>query len=184
MADSEVTYCNARKKGNGDKLEKRDPGPEHEGDGYCSQTTSGGRCYMHGRDSVQPTTHGLYSFKRERLREKMSAADAMEQPGDLWTEVAVLRTLLSDYLEDVEEVDGDVLQDVKKIQGELRKTVNNIHEMLTRTRPTEAEVERMIDGFAQILREYVEEENRRDAALQDLQRLVGNDRPAALEDAS
>lgn len=183
MADDEVTYCNARLRQNGhdpDELPKREPGLEHAGDGYCQRQTTGRRCRMHGGNGGRPASHGLYSFRREELRERLSQAEGMESPGDLWTEVAVLRTLLSEYLEDVDEVDGDVLQDVTKIQKELRRTVDNIHEMLMRTRPTEAEVERLTDTFAQIIRAYVPECDR-DEALNELERAVRDGAQRALE---
>jgi hypothetical protein len=180
------TCCNARTSSAPDDAPKADVG-EWAGEGYCRRAAGEGtdhngegRCRYHGgAHNGRPATHGLYSFKRERLREKLSAADGMESPGDLWTEVAVLRTLLSDYLEDVDEVDGDVLQDVSKIQKELRRTVDNIHEMMVRTRPTQEEVQRLINSFATILRNYVPEEDRTDA-LDELDRAVGDGRPAAI----
>lgn len=179
--------CNARTRNAPDSASKQDVG-EWAGDGYCRRVAGEGtdhrgegRCRYHGgAENGRPISHGLYSFKREKLREKLDAADGMESPGDLWTEVAVLRTLLSDYLEDVDEVDGDVLSDVSKIQKELRRTVDNIHEMMIRTRPTEEEVERLTDSFAQILRTYVPEEDRADA-LDELDRAVRGGGQRALE---
>ena len=178
-SDPEQTYCNARLKGRGDDLEKRDPGP-HAGDGYCSNTTTGGRCRMHGRDSGRPASHGLYSARREELREKVHAALDLDTPGDLWAEVAVLRALLSDYLDRLDEVDGQSIQDVTKLQGELRKTVDTISAIMDRNAPTEEEVERLITTFANILQRYVPEDDRTDA-LNELESAVGNHRPRALE---
>lgn len=179
--------CNGRTRKAPDDAPKRDVG-EWAGDGYCRRPAGEGtdhlgegRCRYHGGgDNGRPRTHGLYSFRREELREKLSEAEGMEQPGDLWTEVAVLRTLLSEYLEDVENVDGDVLQDVTKIQKELRRTVDNIHEMLMRTRPTEEEVNQLTSRFASILRQYVPEPNR-DEALQALRDAVSNGEQHRLE---
>lgn len=184
------TCCNARVRYDGHNpqdRDKMDPGP-WGGPGYCkapaghkTDHNGEGRCNLHGGShNGRPATHGLYSFRREELREKLSEAEGMEQPGDLWTEVAVLRTLLSEYLEDVDDVDGDVLQDVTKIQKELRRTVDNIHEMLMRTRPTEEEVNQLTSRFASILRQYVPEPDRNEA-LQALRDAVGNGEQHLLE---
>lgn len=179
--------CNARTRSAPDDAPKEDVG-EWAGEGYCRRAAGEGtdhngegRCRYHGgAHNGRPKSHGLYSFRREELREKFSEAEGMESPGDLWTEVSVLRTLLSEYLEGVDQVDGDVLRDVSKIQKALRRTVDNIHEMLMRTRPTEEEVEQLTTRFATILRNYVPEDDR-DEALAKLRSAVGDDRQHRLE---
>ena len=178
-SDTEKTYCNARLKGNGDDLEPVGPGA-HAGDGYCKRKTTGGRCRMHGRDAGRPPSHGLYSARREELREKVHDALDLDTPGNLWGEVAVLRALLSDYLDRLDEVDGDSIQDVTKLQGELRKTVDTISAIMDRNAPSEEEVERLITSFANILERYVPEDDRHDA-LNELQSAVGDRGPTALK---
>ncbi|MCS3758290.1 hypothetical protein GGP90_003104 [Salinibacter ruber] len=168
---SDVTYCNARNKGNGDTLQKRDPGPEHAGDGYCSRMTDGGRCRMHGKNGGAPVKHGLYSFKRKRLRKRFNEAEDVQAPGDLWTEVSVLRALLSDYLAELEDLDGDALSDVSSIVSELRKVVDTLHQIQTRNAPTQSEVRRMTEHMGQILKEYVPEDRRADA-LKELEERI------------
>jgi len=176
---TEQTYCNARLKGNGDTLEKRDPGP-HAGEGYCNHPTECGRCRMHGRDSGRPSTHGLYSARREELRERVHDALDLDTPGDLWAEVGVLRALLSDYLGRLDEVDGDAIQDVTRLQAELRKTVDTISEIMNRNAPSKEEINTLITQFANILEQYVPEDDQHDA-LNELQSAVGDRGPAALE---
>lgn len=174
MADSsngQATYCNARLKGCGD-LEKVEPGP-HEGDGYCPNRTDGGRCRMHGRDAGRPVVTGLHSFKREELQEKYEKALQDEPWGDLRAEIAALRTLLSDYISDVETVDRDTIDGVTKLISELRRTSDTLQEMLHREAPTEQEIQRLTTAFSNILENYVPEDDRPDA-IQELQSIVGD----------
>jgi hypothetical protein len=183
MSDPETTYCNARTKsgdGTPNDLEVRDPSPDHAGPGYCERKTSGGRCRSHGRDAGRPPSHGLYSARREELREKLHDALDLDTPGNLWGEVAVLRALLSDYLGRLNEVDGESIQDVTRLQAELRKTVDTINEMMVRSAPSEEEINTLITQFANILQRYVPEDDRHDA-LNELQSAVGDRGSAALE---
>jgi predicted RNase H-like nuclease (RuvC/YqgF family) len=175
--DAQITYCNARKKGNGDTHEKRDPGPEQAGDGYCSRMTDGGRCRMHGRNSGAPVKHGLHSALREDLREYVEHAASMDAPGDLKGELAVLRGLLYDFLDGKEQLDESGIKAAHKLLSELRKTSDTIHRQMMREAPTQKEVRRMTQQVGQILREYVPEEKREDA-LRELERLTeGMDSP-------
>jgi hypothetical protein len=177
--NGKVTYCNSRKKGRGDDLPKRDPGPEHVGDGYCSQTTEGGRCYMHGRDSTQPTKHGLYSFKREQLEERFREAYSGQDWADLRAEIAAVRALLSDYFEGLEEVDSDSIGDVAKLVSELRRLTSDLQEMLHRERLTRDEEQKLFDTLAEIIRDHVPESERGDAQakLQQAATASGGGRP-------
>jgi hypothetical protein len=163
-----ITYCNARKKGNGDTLEKRDPGPEPAGRGYCSQTTEGGRCYMHGRDSTQPTKHGLHSSLREDLREHVEKAANRDAPGDLQGELAVLRGLLFNFLEDRADLERDDIDAAHKLLKEIRRTSDTIHKQIQRERLTKDEEQKLFTTFAQIIREHVPESDQ-DAALNQLE---------------
>lgn len=177
------TYCNARKKGNKEDLELREPGEEYAGEGYCKQMTAGGRCQHHGRDAGRPPRHGLYSKKREKL-EKMYREQAQEkdQPGVMWPEVEALRDLLYSYLaeiEDEEEVTGEMLQDVSKIQKRISRTVDKIHQQRMRERPTEAEVKKLVTGMGSLIKKYVPDGNESDA-IQELRSLAGDGRGGRL----
>jgi hypothetical protein len=190
MANDKVPsydVCNARK-GSADtsKLSKEDPG-EWAGEGHCKNLAGKGtdhkgygRCSRHGGAGGNKKSHGLYSFRREELREKFANADTKEQPGDLWTEVAVVRALIADYLENIEgAVSAEDMHNVEKLMSELRKQVDGIHQMAMRSRPTEQEVRRMTAGMAQIIKDYVPKE-RREGALSELEDTVGLDRRSAL----
>ncbi|WP_251965919.1 hypothetical protein [Salinibacter ruber] len=171
MSDSETIYCNARKKGNGDTLEKRDPAPEQAGQGYCSRMTAGGRCRMHGRSGGAPVKHGLHSALRDDLREYVEHAASMDAPGDLKGELAVLRGLLYDFLDGREDLDSGDIKAAHKLLSELRKTSDTIHQQMMREAPSQKEVRRFTGQVGQILREYVPEEKRADA-LRELDRLT------------
>lgn len=161
--------------------EKMPPG-QWAGPGYCkwkagqeTDHVGEGRCKHHGGKGGTPVKHGLYSSGlRQEIRQSVDKAEGKDQPGDMWKEVAVLRGLLDRYLSRLDEVGQEDLQNVSKIQSEVRKTINTIHEMMMRTRPTEQEVDRLVSGFADILKTYVDEESRR-AALEDLRSLTGTD---------
>lgn len=178
--NGEVTYCNARKKGNGDELEKRDPGPEPAGDGYCSQTTDGGRCYMHGRDSTQPPTHGLYSGRRDRLQERFEEAFGDEQIGSMRAEIAAMKALLSDFWERIDEADGETIEAATKLQGEIRKSLDTASKIEKRHAPGEEEIEAILTGTAALIDRYVPESKQADA-LDELERIAGSREPRALE---
>jgi len=190
MANPDVPdydVCNGRKRSaDTSDLPKADPG-EWAGEGYCKHPagrdtghTGRGRCSKHGGCGGNKKSHGLYSFRREELREKFESADTKEQPGDLWTEVAGGRALIADYLENIEgSVDADDMSNVEKLMSELRKQVDNIHQMAMRNRPTEQEVRKMTAGMAQLLRDYVPE-GKREGALSELEDTVGMDRRSAL----
>jgi hypothetical protein len=168
---SDVTYCNARKKENGDRLEKRDSAPEHAGEGYCSRMTAGGRCRMHGRNGGAPVKHGLHSALRDDLREYVEHAASMDAPGDLKGELAVLRGLLYDFLDGKEQLDEAGIKAAHKLLSELRKTSDTIHQQMMREAPTQKEVRRFTEQVGQILREYVPDEKKADA-LRELDRLT------------
>lgn len=188
MANSNVPdydVCNGRKRGDEWDPDEREKVPvgQWQGPGYCKKAAGygtdhvgEGRCQDHGGLGGKPARHGLYAGSlRKDLRRSLDSAEGKDQPGDMWKEVAVLRALLDRYLKRLDEVDGQALDDVSKLQGEIRKTINTIHEMMMRTRPTEQEVDRLVTGFADILRTYLGEQDRK-AALEDLRSLTGTER--------
>ena len=174
MSNTDATYCNARLRQGGhdpDELEKREPGEEWAGEGYCKRQTETPRCRMHGGANTshgRPPSHGLYSFKREQLEEKFRQAYSGQEWADLRAEIAAVRALLSDYLEDLEEVDSDTIGDATKLFAELRRMTGDLQEMLHRERLTRDEEQKLFDTFASIIRDHVPEDDR-DAALAKLE---------------
>jgi len=177
----QTTYCNARI--NGTDVPKIDPGP-HGGDGYCSRPAGwgteaeSGRCKLHnGRKS----SHGLYSFKREELEERFREAYSGQDWADLRAEIAAVRALLSDYLSDLDDVDGDSIADATKLFAELRRMTGDLQEMLHRERLTRDEEQKLFDTFATIIRDYVPESDR-DDALHELESVGAGGERRALPD--
>ena len=175
------TFCNARLKGNGD-LEKRDPATEYAGDGYCKRHSGGGRCRMHGgtEDIGRPVETGLYSSRREELREKIGQAKAKDTPGSLWDEVAVLRALLGEFLERMGEVDAEAIDGATKLQKEIRRTIDTIHQQMNREAPSPEEIERLITAFSDILQRYVPD-SKQGEALDELRSAIRNGGPDRIE---
>jgi hypothetical protein len=165
MSDPDSIYCNARKQSGGfdpSNREKTDPG-EWAGEGYCKTETGGGRCRMHGRNAGRPPMHGLQSALREDLRQFVEEAASMDSPGDLKGELAVLRGLLFNWLQDTEDLDKDAIEAAHKLLSEIRRTSDTIHKQMTRERLTREEEQELFDTFAAILRKYVPESDRTDA---------------------
>lgn len=174
MSDSETTYCNARLRQNGYDPEDRpkvEPSDEWAGDGYCKRQTETPRCRMHGGANTsegRPPRHGLYSFKREDLEEKFREAYAGDDWADLRAEIAAVRALLSDYMEGIDEVDGETIGDATKLFAEVRRLTSNLQKMLHRERLTRDEEQKLFNTFAEIIRDHVPE-SEQDAALGKLE---------------
>jgi len=183
--ESDVQYCNARLRQNGydpNDREKVDPGP-HAGDGYCHNPVDEGRCRMHGGHGGRPIEHGLYSAKRDELREKLKKASDLDHKGSLEREVDVLRALLADFMDRMDEPDRDDLDAATKLLKEIRHMVDTIHKQMTRERLTKDEENQLLNSFAQIIRNYVPESDR-DEALNELDAAVTSGRRRALEGGS
>jgi len=168
---TEKTYCNARLKGH-DGLEKAEPSAEWAGPGYCKRLGGQRRCKDHGGNGGAPPTHGLYSFKREKLEERFREAYGGQDWADLRAEIAAVRALLSDYLSGLNEVDGNSIADATKLVGELRRLTKDLQEMLHRERLTRDEEQKLFNTFAEIIRDHVPE-SEQDAALGKLEATGG-----------
>lgn len=181
--NGQSTHCNARLKGRSEELPEADPGP-WEGDGYCKRTVSSGRCKDHGGNGGRPPSHGLRSSLRDELREFVTEAANMQNPGDLTGELSVLRGLLFRFLDDKEDPEKEDIEAAHKLLKEIRRTSDTIHKQMTRERLTKDEEEKLFNTFAKILRKYVPDEDDRESAIDELDAaLSGGGRPA-LESSS
>jgi len=175
----EATYCNARLRQNGHdpgELPKREPSDEWAGEGYCQRQTETPRCRMHGganTDEGRPPSHGLYSGRADDLQEKFEAAFGDDRIGSMRAEIAVLKALLSDFWERIDEVDADTIDAAVKLQGEVRKSLNTASKIEKRHAVGEEEIAALVTGMANLIDTYVDESERADA-IAELQKIAGN----------
>lgn len=167
MEETDPDICGAK---------TRDGSPCQRPAGWGTEKTRG-RCKQHGGKAGRPPTHGRYSkAARESLAEKIE--EAREQPiEDIRDEVAVLRALLNDYLNDVATVDEEVVSDITKLATELRRAADTKSKMDARASLTTRHVEYLQARFADILTEYVPDE-KLDAAIRDLRTSIETDESA------
>lgn len=124
---SETIYCNARKKHQDEDLEKREPGP-HAGEGYCEMTTSGGRCRIHGGESVPPgPEHHSYKNGRhskyvpDNLKEKFEAALDDDEYMSLMAEISLVDARIDEVLETIDSTGSlDDLEAVSESYADVR----------------------------------------------------------------
>lgn len=120
-------YCNARKRGNKDRLELREPG-EHEGEGYCKQPTGGGRCRFHGGETV-PAGPAHHSYKHGRyskhvpnnLKQKFLDALDDEEYLSLRSEIGLVSSRIAEVLERINTEESiDKLKPVSEAYESVR----------------------------------------------------------------
>lgn len=145
--------------------------------GWGTDHPGEGRCKHHGGAGGRPPEHGLYSeTARKGLTDKIR--EAKEQPiGELTEEMAVVRALLGDYLERVDDVSGDAVKHVTTLASEVRRIADTVSKMDARTALTARHVEYLQARFADILTEYVPNEDV-DAAIRDLRQSIETDESA------
>jgi hypothetical protein len=171
MPDAEPDICGATTRSGTPCQRKAGWGTDHVGSG---------RCRAHGGNAGRPPTHGLYSkTAREGLAAKIREAREHDTQ-ELRDEVAVLRALLTDYLEDVHTVDEDTVSDITKLVDAVRRGADTLSKIDARTALTARHVEYLQARFADILTTYVPDEDV-DAALRDLRDAVAADEPSALD---
>lgn len=175
MTDSETFFCNARVNGTG--VPKVDPGP-HAGEGYCRKVAGygtdhvgEGRCKLHGGNAGRPPETGLYSERRSELRQKLLDGGEEDEAEVMRTELAVLRTLLSEHLADDKRPLRKKVKGTAKIMREIRQHRESLHEIRMDRAPSTQDVQRLIGGIGRIIEEHVPEEHQADV-LSDLRDLI------------
>lgn len=172
MSESETTYCNARLKGRSEDLPKAEPSEEWAGDGYCKKQQVQRRCKDHGGNGGRKPQHGLYSDLRDDLQEYVDQAFALDAPGDLQGELAVLRALIKRWLDNAGDLDKEAIDAAHKLLKEVRRTSDTIHKQMTRERLTKDEEQQLLNACASIIRQYVPDSDT-DEAITELQQSVG-----------
>lgn len=124
-----------------------------------------GRCRMHGGKSEgAPITTGRYSLKhRASLETKAKQFLEATAPGDLTGELALMRTLLQDYLDRFPDTVPLSLSDIESIYRMLDgigRTVERIAKILNQTALTQAEVQLLQVRLVDLAMKYVSDEQR------------------------
>ena len=136
-------------------------------------------CRMHGAGSPKegttggaPPKHGRYSVKaRSGLEEKIRQYREDENPAGQWDELALLRALLQEWLNDLGTLDEEAISVILDLQGSIRRTLDTINKIQTRSALTAAEVEYLQARIADLFKTYVPAERRADA-LNELKKLT------------
>ena len=136
-----------------------------------------GRCRIHGGNAGRPPIHGRYSLvHRAALAEKAARFLEDPAPGDLGAELALTRAFLQDYLErfgDHGAIRAEDIQFMVSLIGAIGSLVERISRMLNATALTQAEVQFLTARVADILVEYIDDPDRRAAALDELGGALG-----------
>jgi hypothetical protein len=140
--------------------------------GWGTDHAGEGRCKLHGGNAGRPVKHGRYSVKaREGLEEKIRQYQEEENPAEQWDELALLRALLQEWLDDLDTLDEDTVSVILDLQTSIRRTLDTINKIQTRTALTQAEVEYLQARMADVLKTHVPKDRRADA-LDDLKALT------------
>src|SRR5690606_26630395 len=116
-----------------------------------------------GASTGRPIKHGRYSLKhRASLQEKQAEFLADPSPGDLSSELALMRTLLQDYIERIgeEPLKLEEIESIYKMLEGIGKTVERIAKVLSTTALTQAEVKLLQAQLAHLMVKYVDPDRR------------------------
>lgn len=139
---------------------------KRDGEPCKTLAMANGRCRMHGGKAGRPVESGRYSLKhRAALEAKAQVFLSDPSPGDLTGELALMRTLLQDYLDRFPDNIPMSLDDIQGIYGMLDnigKTVERIAKILNQTALTQAEVQLLQARLTDLALKYVDASRRDD----------------------
>lgn len=142
-----------------------------------------GRCKLHG--GATPVKTGRYSVvKRQALQEKMQQYYNDPSAGDLRSELALLRALLQDYLDRLDEHTDYTQGEIGRIYGmvdSIGHLVERIAKILATTALTQAELQLLQVTMIDALSEFVPDPERQRAFVS---RVFGTLRGGARSDTS
>jgi hypothetical protein len=133
-----------------------------------------GRCRMHGgKDSGRPVTHGRYSLAhRAKLAEKAQEFIDDPEPGNLASELALMRALLQEYLERWVTGTNPGEKQIVGIMGMVEaigRMVERIAKIESLTALTQAEVRLLQARFADIISRYIDDPRKRLQLVDELE---------------
>ena len=137
-----------------------------------------GRCRMHGGMSPgRPIIHGRYSLKhRQSLAHKAQAFLDDPEPGNLLSELALMRALMQDYLERFPDGVALPAADVFRLLDMLEtvsRLVERISRILNQTALTQAEIQFLQGRLADIIVTYIDDSDKRLECLDEIEASFG-----------
>lgn len=162
-------------------MQKRCGAKTRSGEPCKNYAMANGRCRMHGGKATgRPIIHGRYSLKhRESLQAKMQQFLDDPQPGELYDELALIRTLLQDYLDRFPDGVPLALSDMKaivEINESIGRMVERISRILNQTALTQADILYLRAMLVDLIVRYIDEPDRRDAFFDELRLALGPSR--------
>lgn len=141
--------------------------PKRQSEGVCTRPAGWGTghlgegaCKLHGGAARgRPIVHGRYSLKhRESMQEKMEQFLADPEPGRLDSEIALLRTLLQEFLDRYPADSPLPLASINAmynmVEG-IARNVERVSRILNETALTQAEVQFISARIVDVLIKYV-----------------------------
>ena len=137
-----------------------------------------GRCRLHGGTSPgRPIIHGRYSLKhRQSLADKAQQFLDDPEPGNLLSELALMRALMQDYLERFPEGAPLPAADIFRLMDmvkEVSRLVERISRILNQTALTQAEIQFLQGRIADIIVTYIDDPDRRIKCLDEIESSFG-----------
>lgn len=161
-------YCGAKTRGGGKCQRPAGWGTSHVGEGKCK---------LHGGASNgRPIVTGRYSIKRTALAAKAQTFLNETNPADLTSELALMRTLLQDYLDRFEDNIKLSYDDIERIFGMVEaigRMIERIAKILNSTALTQAEVQYLQARIVDLLTVYVPDSDKRAKFMAELAASIG-----------
>jgi hypothetical protein len=172
---------------------KQNPLQHQSPNGYCGAKTRNGtpckhepgwgtdhfgtgRCRLHGGAGGRPIVHGRYAYALQgRLREKFIASMADDNPLDLLPELAVQRTLLSDYISRFAPgipLTAESVEFISDLTNDVVNTATKIINARNQTALTVAEVKYLQLGIMALLDEFIPDTDQRRAFVARLMAII------------
>lgn len=146
MAFSDAKQCKAKAKGSGERCKN----PAMEGKEVCR---------IHGGLAGRPPIHGRYSVtKRQSLQNKINDFYNDPSSGDLRSELALLRALLQERLDQIvvkRTISGTDINQVYSMVDNIGRLVERIAKILATTALTQAELQLLQVTMIDALNEFI-----------------------------
>lgn len=145
----------------------------------CNNPAVKGRtvCRLHGGHAGRPIIHGRYSVEHRRsLAEKVQKFLEDPSPGDLTSELALMRALLQDFLgryEDPLPMPVSAIDHAFGMIDQVSKLVERISRILNATALTQVELHYLQVTLIDLLMRYIDDPNKRLAFVSELRKATG-----------